>query len=48
MEQRAPNGFDNIEPVVSAQELAEGRLAGFEPGSVNATAPAGRLTRRPP
>ena len=24
MEQRAPNGFDNIEPAVSAQELAEG------------------------
>jgi hypothetical protein len=24
VEQRAPNGFDNIEPAVSAQDLAEG------------------------
>jgi len=46
VEERAPNGFDAIESVVSAAELAEisaryKRLAGFDQGSVNATAHGG-------
>ena len=44
VEQRAPNGFDDIASVVSAHELAEistqyKRLAGFDQDSVNATGP---------
>jgi 2-polyprenyl-6-methoxyphenol hydroxylase-like FAD-dependent oxidoreductase len=46
VEERAPNGFDAIESVVSDAELAEisaryKRLAGFDQGSVNATAHRG-------
>lgn len=45
VEQRAPNGFDDIASVVSAQELAEvsaqyKRLAGFDQGAVNVTGPS--------
>ena len=45
VEQRAPNGFDDIASVVSAHELAEisaqyKRLAGFDQDSVNATEPS--------
>jgi 2-polyprenyl-6-methoxyphenol hydroxylase-like FAD-dependent oxidoreductase len=47
VEQRAPNGFDSIESVVSTRELAEiatryRHLAGFDQDSVNATADASR------
>jgi 5-methylphenazine-1-carboxylate 1-monooxygenase len=54
-EQRAPNGFDDIASVISAQELAQvsaryKRLAGFDQGAVNATeatpAPRGRPRAR--
>ena len=44
VEERAPNGFNNIESVVSAAELAEvsaryKRVAGFDQDTVNANAP---------
>ena len=43
VEERAPNGFDNIESVISAAELADfaaryKRLAGFDQETVNARA----------
>lgn len=47
VEERAPNGFDNIETIISATELAEisaryKRLAGFDQATVNASGPSRR------
>jgi 2-polyprenyl-6-methoxyphenol hydroxylase-like FAD-dependent oxidoreductase len=51
MEQRAPNGFDNVESVLSAAEraaIAEGyqRMAGFDRVSVNTDSTVKMITER--